>query len=538
MRKHDKNMATISETLEATENIQETVSREYSLDVAKDVTEDVAEGVSTEPEETSDKKENEALETTTDEATGGRDLSVFSDLCSELEVRLTRTDKLERYTQSVFNAFTRTMKHTILILGEEGAGKKTVIEYLAYRIATGKCPKLFSEHKTTIYMINMDTIAKDKSSFVSNINYMLAFAQSNGIENLIIYLDNIVMGQDLFEGLYNEIMEELNTDTFMNFKFIATFDDGQPMTEDEELNLVEFVEKFCIAVNVESEEMPNKILRVLKFRIEELEKEHGVFIPYNVLETLIMCYYGRNFTDYFNYRKFLVEVDAFLSIVEVSGRKNANISDIKRYYRKSFDIMSKLPKGYNNVTAIHESGHILLELTILKLYTLFGASLLYDASTGIEAITMVKKTQYMSYDEEDMINYISMVLAGRAAELEYSVDTKEYGVFAHRRININRGSGDDVRCATEELRNWVIQNGAYKLTGFHLSNKSYKELSSIEKYKVDFIVKWLLGRAYKRAQCMVKENRTFIMAMKNFLLKNITATREDILEIARRTIKS
>lgn len=536
MRRRKKIIATNSETLETTENIRETMPREDLIDVGEDVTEEAAEGVSTEPEETNDKNESEALETTTRE-TAERDLIVFSDLCEELQVRLTRTDKLDGYTQSVFNALTRKMKRTIFILGEEGAGKKTVIEYLAYRIATGRCSKLFSEHKTTVYTVNVDAIAKDKNSFVSNINDMLAFAKSEGVENLIIYLDNIVMGFDLFRGLYDEIMEELDTDVFMNFKFIATFDDGLLMTEDEEIELTEFIKKYCVAVKVESEDRPKMILRVLKFRIEELEDEHGVTIPNDVLETLLMCYYGRNFTDYFNYRMFLTEVDAFLAMVEASGQKSANRGDIRKYYRKSFVLMSNLPKGYNNATAIHESGHILLELIISKLYTLLGASLLYDANTGIEAITMVKKTQYMSYNEEDMINYIAMVLAGRAAELEYCVDTKAYGVLACRRLNINQGSSDDVKTATAELREWVVRNGAYKFTGFHMSSMRYEDLSSIDKYKVDFIVKWLLGRAYKKAEYMVKENKIFIMTMKNFLLRNITATREDILEIARRTIK-
>ena len=533
MRKPKKNMTTNSATLETTENTREAMSREDLSDVAEDVTEEVADGACTEPEETNEKNESEALEVTEE-----RDMIVFSDLCENLDVRLTRTDKLEGYTQSVFNALTRKLKHSIFILGEEGAGKKTVIEYLAYRIATGRCPKIFSEHKTTIYMVNVDTIAKDKKSFVFNVNDMLAFAKSEGVENLIIYLDNIAIGLDLFKGLYDEIIEELDIDAFMNFKFIATFDDGQIMTEDEEIDLAEFVKKHCVAVKVESEDMPKRILRVLKFRIEELEGIHGVTIPSNVLETLLMCYYGRNFTDYFNYKKFLEDVDAFLSMVEVSGKKTASSGDIRKYYRKSFVLMDKLPTGYNDVTAIHESGHILLELKIQKLYALYGASILYDANSGIEAITMVKRTQYMSYNEDDMINYIAMVLAGRAAELEYCVDTKAYGVLAHRRLNINKGSSDDVKSATEELREWVVRNGAYKFTGFHVSNMSYKDLSSIEQCKVDFIVKWLLGRAYKKAEYMVKENKTFIMTMKNFLLRNITATREDIFEIARRTIKS
>jgi hypothetical protein len=54
-------------------------------------------------------------------------------------------------------------------------------------------------------------------------------------------------------------------------------------------------------------------------------------------------------------------------MVEVSGKKTASRGDIRKYYRKSFVLMDELPTGYNEVTAIHETGHILLELTISKL---------------------------------------------------------------------------------------------------------------------------------------------------------------------------
>jgi len=522
-----------SEALETTEKVQEAMSRDELKNVDENVTEEVAKSECSELEETNENIESEELDND-----NTREMNVkFYDLCSELEVSLTRTTKLETYSQSVFHAFTRTMKHTIFLVGDEGCGKKTIIQYVAYRIAKGLCPVAFSKHKSSIYMVNMDLIAMDKKCFVSNVNNILENARSKGIENLMIYLDNVVTGIDLFCGMYEEIMSELHTDEFRSLKFIATFDDGQLMTEAEEQDLDDFMTRYGVVIKVEPEEKPERILRVLRLRINELENKHNVEIPEKVLETLLMCHYGRNFTDNFNYSKFLVDVDAFLAMVEVYGVKTASSEDIKKFYRKSFEIMSKLPEGYNYVTAVHESGHILLQLTISKLYTQFGASLLYDAESEIEAITMVKKTQYMTYNEEDMIDYVAMVLAGRAAELTYCVNDSSYGMWLNSRLNINKGSSDDIKNATDELRTWVIYNGAYRLTGYHLANAEYDELSPIEQYKVDLVVKWLLNKAFRKSMAFVKANKDFIMEMQAFLLENITATHEDILKIARRTIK-
>ncbi|MBR2704865.1 MAG: hypothetical protein IKE91_05280 [Clostridia bacterium] len=530
MSKPRKPKATNSGTLEAAKNHQEAVLREDLIDAASDVTEDVAEETP-KNEETKDENVDK-----TDDLTEEDDVH-YVDLSECSGDRFTITDPMRRYSDVLFNVLPRQNRQTIFIIGSKGVGKRTVVNYLSYRIARKECPKLFQEHKTAVYMVDADEISANFEKFTSSINEVIEAAISDGVENLFLYLNHIDTVIDLFRGMYEEIIEEIDYDGLMSFKILVTLDDGKCVTEEEEHEMVHFLNDNAIIIKVYPEENPKRTMRILKPRIEEYEMTHGVKLPQNVLEVLFMIHYGRNFSDDFSYSYFLTEVDAFLSMVRVSGKSVADRSDIKKFYRRSFEIMAELSKDYNYITAIHETGHVLLALMIPKLYKLYGASILYDTQNGYEGITLVKRTQYMAYNEEDIIDLVAMLLAGRAAEIEFCAKTKETGSILYRRLPVNRGASFDVKEATDTLREWVAQNGAYKFIGYNLSCGEPEDYTNIEAVKVDIIVKWLLKRAFKRALRCIRDNRAFMTVMHKFLLHNMTATIDDIRKIARRTIK-
>ena len=528
MSKPKDHTTTNSETLEAAENIHEAVTRDNMIDAASDVTEAVTEHTP-EPEKTNDG-------TVDDDDVTEEDVQ-YVDLSECTDDRFMITDAMRRTSDVVFNVLPRKNKHTIFIIGAEGVGKRTVINYLSYRIAKKQCPKIFQEQKTAIYMVDTDEIASGFKRFTFALNDVIKAAIKDDVKHLIVYLNHIDTVIDFFRGMYDEIIDALDFYDLESFKMLCTLDDGQETTEEEEHQLVHFLNDNTIILKVYPEEVPKRALCILKPRIEEFEEIHGVKIPQDVLKVFYMIHYGRNFTDDFSYSEFLTEIDAFLSMVRVSGKSIADRSDIRKFYRRSFEIMEELSKDYNYITAIHETGHILLSLMIPRLYKLYGASILYDTQNCYEGITLVKRTRYMAYNEEDIINLVAMLLAGRAAELEFCSKHKERGVSLHKRIPVNKGASFDVKEATDTLREWVAQNGAYKFIGYNLSCGEVDDLTSSKAVKVDIIVKWLLRKAFNRASKCIKKQRAFMMEMHKFLLDNMTATIDDIREIAKRTIK-
>ena len=512
MSKHRKQKTANSGTLDTTDNRQEAMAR--TENVAEDVTEE------------------ETVEETT------KNDVEYVNLCENVDFSFTSTARLRQYAQSVFNAVPRKNKHTIFLVGDEGSGKSTVVEYVAYQIAKGECPEFFRKHTSAVYMVDMDTIAMNFETLTNAFSDLIETAIADGVQNLIVYVTRMETGIDLFRGMYDEFIEAIDFSGLMNFKILATIDDGQYMTEEEEQNMADFMTKYSVPIKIVAEELPKRILRVLKIRIDELERDHNVKIPEKVREVLFMCYYGKFFCEGVNYTNILNDFDAFLSLVEASSKSIADCNDIKKYYRASFEIMKKLSDDYNYITAIHESGHVLVALAIPKLYKLYGASILYDAQTGIEGITLTKSSLYRAYNEQDIIDYAAMLLAGRAAELEFCVKKKKYGSILRRRYDVNRGSSSDVQEATVALREWVAQNGAYRFIGYHLSCGEWDSLTDIEKSKIDVVVKRLLKQAYRKAELCMKENKAFIMEMHKYLLDNMTATIDDIKAIARKTIKN
>ncbi len=530
MGKHRKRKTTNSVAQDAAKNHPEALLRDDLTDAASGETEEVKE------ETLEPKKTEDGTVDNSEEMTEEVDFS-YVDMSKCSGQKYTVTKAMKRYTDAVFNIWPREDKQTILLVGIKGAGKHTIINYLSDRIKNKNCPEIFREQKSAIYMVDADEIASSLKHFVTAINKTIEAAMESGVRHLIVYVDRAERGMDLFQGMYDEIIEALEYEELESFKMLITMDDGKLVTMDEEQTMVQFFTESVVVIKVFPEERPTIAMQILKPRIEEYEDLHGVKLPQDVLEVLFMIYYGRNFCEDYSLGGFMIEVDAFLAMVKVSGKSVADRSDIKKYFRRSFEIMEKLSKDYNFVTAVHECGHVLVALLIPRLYTLYGASILYDTQNCYEGITLVKRTEYMSCEEEDIINIAAMLLAGRAAELEFCVKNKKKGAFIHKRMMVNRGSSSDLHEATEILREWVIQNGAYRFTGYNMWCENEGKVSVTDEIKINILVKWLLERAFKRATQYIRRHRTFMQEMHTFLLENMTATNVDIRAIAERTMK-
>lgn len=418
-------------------------------------------------------------------------------------------------------------KHSVVIVGPAGSGKSTLVNVLAHQFQAESCPKIFKENYTVVYSVDVSTLSEDKDGLVSEINYILSYAESKGVRNVIIYMNDICQVPLSFRAYYSYIMSNLNISKFNMFKFIFEYNEGMYLTEPEVMEIVEFLKENAVLTEIKAPDNVEHICTVMEACIKNLEEAHGVYFKQDAFKFLTTYYYGRNFLKTFNYNDFLNVVDEVLSNVQVAGCNCVFISDIMKYYRESFKTIRKLPKDYVRATAIHETGHILLSLYAKKLLRLHGAVIIFDIETGTEAVTCIEKTEYTAYSKEDELTYVAMLLAGRAAEIEYCGNVK-------RAINI--GAEDDVKTATNELRNWVLHSGMYKSIGYQYYD-AYENISSYIRSRVDKIVKQLMKESFKIARRAIRNNNDFIQEMSEYLLRNYSATAKDIKKIANKTIK-
>lgn len=513
-----------SDTLETTNKSLGQLPRDYDSDIVN-------------VDSCTEEKQAGAFETM--EAPGNEREIHFWDLCTPESNDCFRgifvNERLESTANRILTGIARKQKSYIMLLGEEGTGKKTAVQYVAGKIVSKDCPTMFVEQKTAIYELIPSEIPVDIEEAVWYFNQILTYASTQEVQNVVLYCPDITRVCDLFTCNYDILDREILKEPFLRVKFILVFNDGKYINQDESAELVNFTNSQCVVTTVVSEDDPLKILDILSSRITELEKAHNVVMPYEMQKYLMMIHYALSFIKGdINYRIFLSVVDGVLSIAEIEGASEVTRYHVEWHYRQYFTAMESVSKGYIIRMAVHESGHILLALAIpefYKWYRLVGCSLVSDCKTGTEAMTCLKKEIYSSRNELEQIRYAACILAGRAAEIEI-LDGYSYKYSGLRKcLNANNGSNSDVQDATEKIRNWVLHSGVYASLGFNVDLNDYDCLEPSTKRKVDKIVARLIRKAYKIANNVVRENHAFIEAMAGFLVENNVATREDINNI-------
>ena len=463
---------------------------------------------------------------------------VFYDLCNrENFIRICSTSDLRATTDGIIEALATTTKSTVSVMGNKGSGRKTAVKFAAYRLATGDCPKEFVDHKTAIYELDMTTISIQKEIFVSQIKFIMEHAKNKKVENLAIYFNDISKVGNTFVGEYKKLLSAATTEGFRIFKFIIVCDEEMCVDSDEDNELVSFLSTKSINYETKPENKVRRILRVLTPRIRDLENLHEVGFPEQYRELLLMLFYCRCIKDNIDYNEFLSAVDMVLTRVKLAGRKYVTRDDVREYYKSSLDIMDELPKEENLNTAIHESGHVLLGFSISKHYEIRGCTILVNKPEGIDGVTCLYSKYYNAYTEDDIIKYAAMLLAGRAAELEFKLISYNNFGSVFTSLSVSSGSGDDLMNATTFVRNWVMQSGAYAILGFNVFLDNYYSLPMTTRKKVDIVVRWLIGRAFRYARQVIKANKVFVRMLADHLLKNLVATPTEIRQIMEKSQK-
>ncbi len=110
----------------------------------------------------------------------------LNDRCASADfILIDREEELEK-VQCILN---RKYKNNVLILGESGVGKTSIVEYLAYKIANGKCSHYLNNK--IIFNLNLTSLvsgAKYRGDFEAKLQAVIEEAKD---ENIILFIDEI-----------------------------------------------------------------------------------------------------------------------------------------------------------------------------------------------------------------------------------------------------------------------------------------------------------------------------------------------------------
>jgi len=182
------------------------------------------------------------------------------------------------------------------------------------------------------------------------------------------------------------------------------------------------------------------------------------------------------------------------------------------------------------LTAWHEAGHALVNVLLENCHPLHKVTII-PRGPSLGATMSLPKEDVLNYRKKEMLDMITMTMAGRIAEQIVSGD-------------ISTGAGGDIQQATQMARAMVCQYGMSERLGMvqldedseyfigrdMLRRKSYSEFTAQE---IDQEVRAIITDCYKKAEALIEANKDKLKLIAECLLEYETLDGAQVEEIVR-----
>lgn len=183
--------------------------------------------------------------------------------------------------REIEEALIRRSNRNVVVVGDAGVGKKTVIMGFAKRVLEGEVPSpLANKH---IFQLDVDAILTDRSeNFVPLIEKVLFEAASAG--NVIIFIENVARLLSEGDGINVNIAQILTP--YLNSSEVNLICTSSIKTYNDLILANENLNQGFVRVSVTEPDKENMI-RIIEDTLPHLEYETGSYITYEAIKTVI-----------------------------------------------------------------------------------------------------------------------------------------------------------------------------------------------------------------------------------------------------------
>ena len=297
----------------------------------------------------------------------------------------------------VFNVIGKRKNKNIIIFGEDGTGRKQIIEGLAYSIKIGTCPGKFKN--SLIFEVPVEQFSTEANTADEIGIKILSLVQiAHNFPHTIFYIKD-------FKKLIDYNVIESFQMVFDSAICIGIMD----RTEEMVFDLLKY---HFISINVNNPEREN-IYSLIRGSIKEIQEFHNVVFTINafkqILEESLTSTYETKIGD------VLDIADEAASIAENRGLKYVGIKSILETNRYNINAMLQNSEDKNNFYAAHEAGHAIVALHYNVGIDTISIIPKDDGVTGGFNLFEVDKNSLASKD--DTLQSIEIDLGGYAGTL-------------------------------------------------------------------------------------------------------------------------
>ncbi len=426
------------------------------------------------------------------------------------ETKILGRDK-EKY--KAFNVFSKKTKRNCVLVGLPGVGKTAIMEAITQDIVNETCPTEFIGYTVLSLDINaMVAGTKYRGEFETKVAILKQFLE--GTNKIILFVDE--MHQMLGAGGTAEGTVDLSG----SLKPVLARDDvvfvgATTIHEYNTLLSRDGAFKRRFEVIMVNEPKTHELKPMIKAQIKSMEKHHGVKMPSDVVDYIILCSECFNF-ETCNPDKTLDLCDRSMAITKMAGRQSVTRKLVNKVYEEWFELFGKINPSEIESTAYHEVGHYIVTRLTKRHEALNTTAISIVPSQDSLGVNVYERTEnIVPCDMEYVEAYLMSLLAGRVAQFKI---TK----------TIDSGASSDLRQAKQLAREVITKYGMDDEEYRNICILDDDVLSEKMAEKINEKVNDLIKKAYDKTVSFVDEHWSEIEAMAKYLMKKKIVTSDEL----------